>query len=426
MKENESIEFKESFSNSFLKTVSAFSNAREGKIYFGIDDNGVAVGYDINDQEQLRIENAINDSIHPTPNYNIGIQRFGEKDVLVLTVFKGGNAPYFYKGKAYKRTNTATIPADGFQIQQWAINSKGISFDELLSDETALTFKILEEQLQQKLLVHQVNDDILKTMSLLVGNQYTNAGMLIADNNSFRFGIDAVRFGETKSIFLERITLVNVSIISQYYKMIEFFETHYSNFEEVVNGERVNRIQIPMNAFREALANAIVHRNYGLKANIQIEFWRDKIVIHSPGGLPAGISEHEFLRGGITFLRNEIIASTFRRLNLIESFATGIWRIKDAYRMFVTKPVFFVSENLISVTLPVIKYDGRVQKNSIFSLFEEQVINALQTQGELKRSEIEQYLNLGTTQTISVINGLIDKNIVERIGKGRAAKYKLI
>jgi len=424
VKENEQIEFKEQYSNSFLKTVSAFANEREGKIYFGIDDKGTVLGFATDDKTQLKIGNAINDTISPMPNYQLEVKTLDEKEILVLTVFKGENAPYFYKGKAYRRINSATLPADSFQTQQWAMESKRVSFDELIANEQSLSFEKLEKELQEKLLVSRVTDDVLKTMSLLIGEKYTNAGMLLADTNSYRYGIDVVQFGETKSVFLNRVTLTNISIITQYYAMLELFENYYADFEEVVEGERVRRIQIPRNAFREAIANAIVHRNYSLKANIQVEFWADRIVINSPGGLPEGIREQEFLSGGVTFLRNELLANAFRRLGIIESFATGIWRIKNAYQPFVAKPVFSVSPNIISVTLPVVNYTNSNRRISMFTAQEEELISLLET-GEKKRSEIEKQLGIGTTQTVKILNQLIDKNVVEKIGSGRAVRYKL-
>ena len=100
MKESRNLEFKEDITNTFLKTVSAFSNYDGGKIIFGINDQGSVVG--INDPKKscLDIENKINDSIRPQPDYTLEVT---EEKTIILEIYAGNKKPYLYKSKAYKR-----------------------------------------------------------------------------------------------------------------------------------------------------------------------------------------------------------------------------------------------------------------------------------------------------------------------------------
>ena len=111
---------------------------------------------------------------------------------------------------------------------------------------------------------------------------------------------------------------------------------------------------IPKEAFREAVANAIVHRVWDINAQIRISMFDDRIEIVSPGGLSDGISEKEYLEGRISVLRNPILANVFHRLDLIEKFGTGK-RIIQCYADSQSKPSFEISDNSIQVTLPLIK-----------------------------------------------------------------------
>lgn len=110
MRETKNLEFKEKLTNTFLKTVSAFANYGSGKIKFGIKDDGSIVGIKNPVEFCLNVENKINDSIKPNPDYNLEIDP--KTNVVTLTVKQGINPPYLYKSKAYKRNDSASIEID--------------------------------------------------------------------------------------------------------------------------------------------------------------------------------------------------------------------------------------------------------------------------------------------------------------------------
>src|SRR5574344_1474470 len=103
-KDSFNLEFKQESSKTFLKTVSAFANYNDGRIVFGIDDDGNMTGMDNAKTESLKIENMINDSISPIPNVDIQVNKNGNKEIVILNVKKGKDTPYYYKGKAYRRS----------------------------------------------------------------------------------------------------------------------------------------------------------------------------------------------------------------------------------------------------------------------------------------------------------------------------------
>ena len=139
MRETRIIEFKETITNTFLKTVSAFSNYNGGEIYFGIDDNGNVKGIADVKQSCLDIENKINDSISPQPDYTLEIQN---DSTIKLTVKSGIHKPYLYKSKAYKRNDTATIEVDTLELSRLILEGKNIRFEELPYNEQKLTFEV--------------------------------------------------------------------------------------------------------------------------------------------------------------------------------------------------------------------------------------------------------------------------------------------
>lgn len=231
----------------------------------------------------------------------------------------------------------------------------------------------------------QLTKDILKTLELYSDqNGFNNAAALLADNNHFK-GIDIIRFGDS--------------------------------IDEIMERKSVDKI--PEKAFREAVANALVHRMWDIPASIKISMYPDKIEISSPGGLPAGLSEDEYLNGQISLLRNPIIGNVFFRLKYIEKFGTGIMRINYAYKNILVKPEYRIFSNSIRIILPVIKSDYKLNEA------EKRLINILTDSGSMTRNEVEKAAEMEKSKTIRILNGLIDKNIIQKKGMGRATKYEL-
>ncbi|MDD4569779.1 MAG: ATP-binding protein [Tepidanaerobacteraceae bacterium] len=420
-KEKYNLEFKAEVARTFLKTVSAYANYNNGKIIFGVDDNGDLVGIESAKDESPRIENMINDSIVPVPNFEIEVKEVEGKTIAILEVKKGKDTPYYYRGKAYKRSDTSTVEVDRFELRRLAIEGINMDYEERKASSQDLSFTTLESQLKEKAGIGKINLDILKTLNLYNKDGYYNiAGELLADRNDIAFsGIDIVKFAKDISKILYRETISHKSLLAQFDRAIEIFEQYYQ-YEEIDGYNRIKKELIPKEAFRESLANAIVHRVWDTNSYIQIAMYEDRIEINSPGGLPKGISEEEYLYGNISVLRNPIIAGVFYRLDIIEKFGTGIARINEEYTHSISKPGFDVSENNIRIVLPVTeigKLDLSEDELLIYGLLKEEI--------ELSRGEVDLKTGFKKSKSLRIINSLVDKNIVQKIGSGAGVTYKL-
>lgn len=415
------LELKEQISKTFLKTVCAYANYDGGKIIFGIDDNGTKVGIKSAREESLRIEHMINDSLVPVPEYRLEIKKAGNAETIHLDVKKGSDTPYYYKGKAYRRSDTSTVEVDRFELRRLAMEGMNIDYENKKASSKDLTFSILESRLKEETGIEKMSLDILKTLNLFSKDGYYNfAAELLADYNDISFsGVDIVKFGTDINKIMYRETINSKSLLSQYSRAIKIFEQYYI-FEEIQGYDRIKRELIPKEAFRESLANAMIHRVWDINSFIQIAMYEDRIEINSPGGLPKGISEDEYLFGNVSVLRNPTIAGVFNRLNIIEKFGTGIARIRKEYNQSIAKPDFRVSENRIMIFLPV------TDKTKLNLSKEELLIyDLLKEKTELARSEIDHKTGFDKSKTIRTLNNLIEKNIVIKEGSGVAVTYKL-
>ena len=257
MRETRILEFKETITNTFLKTVSAFSNYDGGEILFGVDDDGNIKGLSDVKQACLDIENKINDSISPQPNYTLEIQN--NDQTIKLSVKSGLQKPYLYKSKAYKRNDTSTIEVDTLEFSRLVLEGKNIRFEELPCKDQELSFEILQSNLKEKIQIETFNKDTLKTLNLYDDvNGFNNAAGLLADKNHFP-GIDIVKFGENISIIQKRITFENTSVLDIYEKALSVFRDYYQ-YEVIQGADRKMVEKVPEAAFREAIANALIHR----------------------------------------------------------------------------------------------------------------------------------------------------------------------
>ncbi len=417
MKETKTLELKESVSNTFLKTVSAYANFGTGTILFGVRDDGQAVGLPDPQRSCLDIENRINDSISPKPDYSLRIDN--STKVVTLIVQEGPFKPYLYKSKAYRRSDTATVEVDQMELKRLILEGSNRSFEELpYPGKQDLTFKTLERELQSAVQLQTLTQDTLRTLGLLTGQgAFNNAGALLADRNEFN-GIDIIRFGDTENEILERETCIKKSLLLQFADAMAIYRRNYQ-LEKVEGARRIRQELIPETAYREALANALVHRMWDIPANVQISMYTDRIEIVSPGGLPSGISETEYLQGSFSRLRNPVLSNVFFRLHIIEMFGTGIRRIRQAYAGSYPEPAFPVYENSLKVILPVCRSMPDMDET------ERKVYDLLRYERALSSSALSQASGIHRATLLRVVKRMVDRHIVQVTGRGRGTRYSL-
>lgn len=417
MRESKTVEFKESVSNSFLKTVSAFANYGGGTVYFGVADDGATVGLRDPVGACLDIENRINDSISPVPEFTLSVRE--STSTVELKVMPGMATPYLYRAKAFKRADSATVEVDRVELMRLALAGSNLRFEQLPADNQDLTFTCLGAALRDELGLEKFDSDTLKTLDLLSPTgSYNNAAAILADNSSFP-GIDVARFGESISMILKRATYEGASVLAEFDDAVRLFRDAYC-YELVKDVHRTTVETIPVSAFREALANAVVHRTWDVAARVRVSMYPDRVEVSSPGGLPAGMSEEEYLSGRVSVMRNPILANVFYRLNIIEAFGTGVIRIREAFEHSVTKPEFVISENSIVVVLPLLKEDRGLTED------QQLVYDLLGPARLMPAGELDRHVSFSRSKLTGILKQLISLGLAETSGTGRGLKYRRV
>ena len=427
--ESYQMELKELVNADFKKEVIAFANSDGGEIYVGIDKTGQVVGLDQAEHEMERIGNMIRDGIKPdlTAHTSLELVREEGKSIIKLTVQRGLKRPYHLSDKGmkpggvYVRHGVSSVPASDEMIRQMIKESDGTVFDKMRCIRQDLTFTYAERVFAERKMTF--TDSNKHTLKLIDEDGYfTNAALLLSDQCEHSIKC-AVFEGTGKRNFHSRKEFTG-SILRQMddaYAYISLSNHVRSTFEGLL---RIDSQDYPEDALREALINAIVHRDYDYSGSILVSIFDDRIEFVSIGGLVKGMTMVDIM-GGVSQPRNTVIADVFYRLEFIESYGTGIRRIQESYENCPAQPEIKVAPASFMVMLPNMNEAKALAYNPTLS-DKENVLNLLHNRGQVSRKEVEQFLGSSQFPAISALNALVKEGKVVKTGAARATKYALV
>ena len=439
MLEGKNIEFKRQYTDDIKYAVLAFANTEGGTLYIGINDDGSVKGVENPDAVMLQVMNMIRDAIRPdiTVAVDCSTKLMENKHVVVLIIQRGVARPYYLANKGirpagvYVRQGASSVPASETAILQMIKESSGDVYEEARSLNQNLTFKEAEAYFAKKHL--QFGDAQKRTLQLISADgTYSNLGMLLSDQCISIIKL-AVFEGSKKTVFHDRKELSG-SLFKQLedaYAYINQFNYTRSEFPGL---ERVDTRDYPPEAVREALLNAVVHREYGIGGPTLISIFDDRIEFVTIGGLVKGLSLAD-IKLGVSMLRNKNLANVFYRLHLIEAYGTGLLKIDECYADCAVKPQLLATDNAFKLVLPNINFAAKRVKN--YSLADEsktaskkeeryQIVLELARQNSLvTRSMIEKALHVSTSTAVLVLKKMLQLGLLKKYGEGRNVSYSL-
>ena len=439
MLECKNIEFKRQYTDDIKYAVLAFANTDGGTLYIGINGDGSVEGVEDPDAVMLQVMNMIRDAIRPdiTVAVDCSTELMENKHIVVLTIQRGVARPYYLANKGirpagvYVRQGASSVPASETAILQMIKESSGDVYEEARSLNQNLTFKEAEAYFAKKHL--QFGDAQKRTLQLISADgTYSNLGMLLSDQCISIIKL-AVFEGRTKTVFHDRKELSG-SLFKQLedaYAYINQFNYTRSEFPGL---ERVDTRDYPPEAVREALLNAVIHREYGIGGPTLISIFDDRIEFVTIGGLVKGLSLAD-IKLGVSMLRNKNLANVFYRLHLIEAYGTGLLKIDECYADCAVKPQLLATDNAFKLVLPNINFAAKQVKN--FPLADEsktaakkeeryQIVLELARKNSLvTRSMIEKALHVSTSTAVLVLKKMLQLGLLKKYGEGRNVSYSL-
>lgn len=436
--ENKTTELKREYVDEIKNTVVAFANCDGGTLYIGINDDGSVRGVSDVDGTMLRVVNAIRDSIRPD------LMMFAEcrneimegKPIVTVTVQRGTARPYYLHGKGirpegvYVRQGASTVPATDAAILRMIKETSGDSYESARSLKQKLTFTTASDYFRKRKV--SFGESQMRTLHLIgEDGTYTNLAFLLSDQCTHTVKL-AVFEGSKKSIFKDRCELSG-SLLKQMEDAFLFIDRFNRTRAEFSGLDRLDMRDYPPEAIREALLNAIVHRDYAFSGPTLISIFDDRMEFVSIGGLPKGISLED-IELGVSALRNQNLANIFYRLRLIEAYGTGILKINEAYEDSNRKPTIETTNNAFKITLPNLNFKQERQ-DTIFTRTNKAPQNKKKTErtrailalchsnGSIARMDVENALGVSQATAIILLRELVDNGTLIRKGKGRSLRY---
>jgi len=422
--ESENMEFKRQLTDDIYKEVVAFANTGGGTIYIGIDDQGNAVGLEDVDETYTRITNGIRDAILPDVTLFV---RFTLQDnrVIKVEVSEGAFKPYYLKSKGLKpsgvyiRQGASAVPASFDQIRKMIKDSDGDVFEKMRSMNQDLTFESAKAAFSKYGVEFSETKYRTLGMTDASGITYTNLALLLSDQCEHTTKI-AVFADDSKTKFKDSKEFRG-SVLRQMEDAFSYLMLCNQNPAELIGLRRVEHPDYPEEALREALLNAIVHRDYSFSGSIIINVNENETEFISIGGLLPGLSTVD-IRSGISQPRNQNLAEVFHRLHLIESYGTGIRRIYHLYEDCPVQPRIEVTPNAFKIVLPNL---NTAADTSEISTQEQLILDFIAENGFATDADIQNLLSIKPTRTFAIMKKMLGKGLVKQEGRGISKRYLL-
>lgn len=349
--ESLTLEFKKSTGElkEACQSVCAMLNASGGTVLIGVTNSGKIIGQEVSDQTLQKIQVELQ-KLEPSYNPQVSTVEVGDnKEVIVIKVNPATQGPYTYDGKPYLRENntTAQMKKDEYEnrlmekmhaLSRWENQISNKTIDDLDHHEIILT---LEEAIR----VGRLNDPktrdiraILQGLGLLQDGKLMNAAvaLFIKEDRVLpeytNLCLKMARFkSNNKNEFIDSKTFYG-NAFSIYKQAQNFLMQHLPIAGKFIPGvfERQDEPLYPMSALREAIANAICHREYGEGgSNVSIAIYDDRLEIASTGSLHFGLTIEDLFREHVSKRWNPLIAEVLYKRGIIEAWGRGTLRIKE-------------------------------------------------------------------------------------------------
>jgi len=421
--ETENIEFKIKATDDLYKEVIAFANTDGGTIYIGIDDMGKVVGLENVDETYTKITNGIRDAIHPDVTIFVKYT-LREDKVIRITVGEGSTKPYFLKSKGIKpsgvyiRQGVSSVQATYEQIRTMIKSADGDNYETSRCIIQELTFYSAEKAFNE--CGTEFSPQKYKALGITsqAGDMFTNLAELFSDQCRHTVKI-AVFSDDNNTKFIDSKEFKG-SIFKQLEDTFAYLRLCNKNSAEINGLKRIEHPDYPEEAVREALLNALVHRDYSFSGSIIINVNNKETEFISLGGLLPGLSPED-IKNGISQPRNKNLAEAFHRLHLIEAYGTGIRRIYDLYKNCPVQPRIDITENSFKMVLPNMNTAAEPNTQVADKINQQHriILEYIAENRNITEEEIQKLLGVKRTRAYTVSKELCDMKLIKPIGRGK-------
>ncbi|HDH06626.1 MAG TPA: transcriptional regulator [Nitrospirae bacterium] len=432
-KESQTVEYKQTWRNDCLKVVSAFANSDGGVLIIGLDDGGKPARLKNVKRLLEDIPNTIRNKLGIIPSVELD-----KKDIIKVTVAPC-SVPISYNGKYYLRSGSTVQELQGKELADFLFKKTGSTWDDVLEERAG--FEEIDNDSIEKFKKYSVDripsiskesniKTLLRKLNLLSGDNLKKATLLLFGNDPQKFYRQAVvRIGKFLSdTEIQTTDIVKGNLFTQLDKILEILKTKYliSN----ISYEGIHRrdiLEYPYEALREAIINALIHRDYSGNSQIQIRVYSDKLIIMNEGKLPPEVPVEKLKTNHLSMPRNTLLAETFYYAGFIEAWGRGTLKIMEKCVEQGLPEPDFMEENAV---MTVVFYKDQWNEENLkkIGLNDRQIkaVIYVKETGKITNTEYRILCKLKKRQTTDDLKDLKNKNIFIRIGSTGKGTYYIL
>ena len=440
--EGYNVEFKVSIPSKIkdvTEEICAFANAAGGTLLLGVDDNNIVQGVVFNNAKRSALQNSINE-ISPALHCEIYTETVDSKDVVVIEVPSGDNKPYVLSGAIYVRQGPNSQKLTTVEeMRDFFQQADKIYFDEAPCKAIDINQDVPDNNINQFRALAGLgttvsNEQVFNNLKLITKEGFLKNGatLFFAESPEQFFEkavIRCIAFDGIDKRFIEDDKVMTGSLYNQYLQAMSWLKKKLDvryDIEGAGSQPRKEIWEIPETVFKEAIINALAHRDYYDKgARITIEVFNDRVEISNPGGLISGIPKNEF--GKRSLSRNPLIFGLFERIRMVEQVGSGIGRMRDLMiEADLTEPEFN-TEGMFTVTVRrpfdfnkwVDKWVDNLTDNRV------NIIKAIHENSKVSKRELEDKVGLSATAIDNNLDALKDLGLIERVGSAKGGHWQI-
>lgn len=435
--ESQNIEFKVTWRDEYLKWICGFANAHGGTIFIGKDDTGNVV--DLKDAKNLmeEIPNKVRDTLGIMVDVNLHQTDQGKFIEILVEQYP---YPVNYKGQYHYRSGSTKQELKGAALDKFLLHKKGKRWDGVpvpnvsINDLKQETFEFFRKRAFRSHRIDEEsladsNEHLIENLQLKEGKFLKRASILLFYTNPEKYVTGAyikIGFFESDSD-LRFQDEIHGNLFEQIEKTTELLFTKY--IKALISYEGLNRVETyeyPKEAIREALLNAVAHKDYSGGVPIQISVYNDKLMIWNEGQLPENWTVKNLLEKHASRPYNPDIAHALFRSGYIESWGRGTIKIiNECKKAEIPEPVFTYDSSDISVEFRKDIYNEKHLQSLDLNVRQVKAVLYVKEKGRITNKEYQEINNTTDRTALRDIETLIQLNIIKRIGEKKGAYYEL-
>ena len=441
--ENAATEFKENFDQEVIETGVAFANTNGGVIFIGVSDRGDISGITVGKETLRDVSNRIAQATEPRVIVDVESVDVAEKSVLVVHIAEASIKPISVRGRCYKRVGNSNRVMSPQEIAQMHLNATGQSWDQLLVTRAGID-DIDEKKVEWYLTRRETIRNVSKPQDMSIAAFLKNINGISEDGTPTHAGLLFFSKHLLRRFFynaqLRVVRFKGTSVLHPVIDRLDCFETLWENVnaaEEFIRKnirllslrntgsfQRDDKFEYPLDALREAIINALIHRNYQEPADVRVFIFDNRVEVINPGTFPEGVSPDAPTHKPV----NPILSQLMFDVGLIERYGAGIRMMKRLSEEWGNREPRYEFHPLQTTII----FDSPIQESTFIEIddisaqLNERQKNAfsyVQRHGQIATKEYVEINHVSRQTAYAELTDLTKKGLLTVVGKGRGTKY---